>query len=788
MCKEMFYLSLLLLSLNLQNAWGSNDKIEWEDNTFKKLKSTFDKIDKELSQENKVVIIGGTGAGKSSIFNYMQHDLKYKYVGNDVLYSREDGKQFVSCIKSGIVSETTVPTVCGEFVDCPGFEDSRNIVQAIINAYSIHRLLEKADSTKILFVVKHAEFEASRAENFVTNLRRLGRMFANDINKLLDGLCLVVTSITDLERVKDPVESEKNSIERAYKDLEKIFGGMDQVDKGGYTENEKQNSKKILHTLMNRQNKKVGVFSFPKYTKTLKNVLKNERNTIEGILGRLKPIKKSKPNLILNDEGKNLIKDFFSNELTKCSEIFEKCDRDFEVSLKNYIKLKKKKLTSVKLRDHFKKVGEEIKIITSAETEAFVRIIGKFSQETNDFLLLDKSVKKLVKRFKFMEKIGVGFNSEMGSLCSKSAKDTIVKIKTLSKKIKLMSSYKFEKVEKIIRLSGYIIGTSDLHEKILAQGLEKIEVFSFHSFLLDKDIEAFGANLIFFSPYWFRRGVVTINISGRDGENLSGQISENDGLPGNPGFPGGNFYGRYREIFGKRSFTIRANGGNGSNGSDGGIGKNGTDGVSLDREFVEGSRKEKEEIFNKTVTKRYRIAKKATKGAQGYSGGAKGLGGKSGEVSLNSEKGTPYKDFEKFTIDGKDGKSGNPGKGGLGGLYPDICEFYEVKDEVSFGRIKNKAIRRAAQIGMGIITVGTVPLYTGVAALWNSEDNMPSNNDVMENPSRALSGKDGDILGNSKPICLNKTIDKNKEEGDYLKFLEVKESESGVVVAKKLNF
>lgn len=796
MKKKTLLLLSTALGLNLQSAWGMEEDhtstsssvpiqlrgktAEHEDdNLFKLLQSAFEKIDKDIDlQKMKTIIIGATGAGKSTLFNYMQHDLRYKYDENEsVVYKRKDGEEFTSDIKDGILSATKFPIICNQYVDCPGFEDTSSSEQSIINAYSIHRLLEKTSSTKILLVAKQSELESDRAEHFIKRIARLGQMFSNDIDKFTNSLGFVVTSKDAYKSGKSVPISKEENIKSVRKTLLKIRDDIDKIGINIVKENERENTKEILNVLINENKNNVSVFCKPDYTEDFQDVKTSEKNTLENMLNSREVIENINPILVIDSSGKQLLERFFSRSLIKCQKIIDENFETFGRSIKEYISSSNASAKS--LREDFINVEKKIKIDDTLSYNKFVKNLENFYEETKKIFPRINTFHKYLERFKFMEKVGIGLNNESDSAYINTSNKIFEKINEIASSFSVMGEYKPERIDNKLRLSGCIIGTSDLDsESSKLDQYTDIDIISLHSLLQDKNITASGANLTFLSPYWFKKSNIKIDLSGKDGIEQSGFEKNGEGLPGDSGCPGGNFYGHCMEMFGEANLEIISNGGNGNNGTNGTTGAKGKDGEEVNPpEFV--SENEEKYTFNSKIVKVYRVARKGEKGATGYSGGAKGLGGNKGNITFNLLQG-----IQKTTKDGIDGKEGVPGEGGLGGLNPDVQETIEDHDETAFGTIKPVVPRRLAQTGMGIITFGIVPVYTGIKALINTYKEENNNNINNDGGSRAPKGDNGRNIQSPRPVSTKEAIDLDKKRNNYYEYL----NKNKKYVGEKLEF
>ncbi|CAG8613179.1 25244_t:CDS:2 [Dentiscutata erythropus] len=122
----------------------------------KKLKKSNIINDKIPQQENAIIIIGDTGEGKSTLSGYL--------IGIPLFSKEDDLGDYTICAKdpneidinAGPTSQTSLPTCRGVYWDYPGFGDTRGPVQNIVNAYSIYKLVKNVERLKILLVVSES--------------------------------------------------------------------------------------------------------------------------------------------------------------------------------------------------------------------------------------------------------------------------------------------------------------------------------------------------------------------------------------------------------------------------------------------------------------------------------------------------------------------------------------------------------------------------------------------------------------------------------------------------------
>ncbi|KAK8847172.1 hypothetical protein M9Y10_019755 [Tritrichomonas musculus] len=173
-----------------------------DSNDVNEIMKKVSKMEKELQQiisgkENiaKVLIIGNTGSGKSSLMSCLSK--------KETLIKEGLGKKIVLTgqgIQSGSRSVTRESNLsCNDelevvYCDCPGWEDTENHIQEIINSFIIDSLLSNSNHNKIkiLFVISASEFDAFRARGIAKSIDRINKMFP-DVEELKKGIGLVIS-------------------------------------------------------------------------------------------------------------------------------------------------------------------------------------------------------------------------------------------------------------------------------------------------------------------------------------------------------------------------------------------------------------------------------------------------------------------------------------------------------------------------------------------------------------------------------------------------------------------
>ncbi|MGV8948677.1 MAG: GTPase [Candidatus Paracaedibacter sp.] len=122
-----------------------------------------------------VVFLGNTGAGKSTLINYLSE--KKLKVNNAFEIELDDPDDLSAmAIGGGSASQTFLPKFIQAdallLYDLPGFMDTRGTAENLVNACFIKRIIENAKSAKLVFVVGLDQITANRGDSFIKLSRR----------------------------------------------------------------------------------------------------------------------------------------------------------------------------------------------------------------------------------------------------------------------------------------------------------------------------------------------------------------------------------------------------------------------------------------------------------------------------------------------------------------------------------------------------------------------------------------------------------------------------------------
>lgn len=166
-----------------------------------------------LDTDNSIIVCGDTGAGKSTLINYLTGEklVALKPVNSKKLYLDTNTPTLKAKIGHLQTSETQIPnkihdeTLKLTYWDCPGFEDSRGAVCDISNAFYINKLFN-SQKLKTMIVVDEASINGSkRGKVFKDLVLRLSELFVNK-EDLYKSVVLVFTKIRDIENFREELQ------------------------------------------------------------------------------------------------------------------------------------------------------------------------------------------------------------------------------------------------------------------------------------------------------------------------------------------------------------------------------------------------------------------------------------------------------------------------------------------------------------------------------------------------------------------------------------------------------
>ena len=166
-----------------------------------------------------VVFLGRTGAGKSTLINYLSNkDLMVDNNGIDIKLRNTADTQAMRIGSAGLASETLLPKFIRAnnllLYDLPGFGDTRGAAISLINAYFIKTLIQNARTARLVFVTSSAELEAGRGLIFRELIDITRRLIPNQTIEGCSALIITKTNASqDKQQVIDRYQSRTQTDE-----------------------------------------------------------------------------------------------------------------------------------------------------------------------------------------------------------------------------------------------------------------------------------------------------------------------------------------------------------------------------------------------------------------------------------------------------------------------------------------------------------------------------------------------------------------------------------------------
>ena len=209
---------------------------------------------KKIADKDAVIVIGNTGAGKSTFVNYLlgcdMIEKNPKELGITglqkvvVVRSKLEGGQCDEVMPIGHdkMSKTFMPHIAADlgnpaqaYCDCPGFLDNRGAEINIANAVNIKRALQEAKCVKVLILINYFSLLADRGRGLREMLEICIKLFGCTANleRFKDALLLGVTQAPkdgDLKALKEWLIEDTPEVMKV---LSKRLFLYDPLDRGG---------------------------------------------------------------------------------------------------------------------------------------------------------------------------------------------------------------------------------------------------------------------------------------------------------------------------------------------------------------------------------------------------------------------------------------------------------------------------------------------------------------------------------------------------------------------------
>lgn len=126
-----------------------------------------------------VVFLGDTGAGKSTLINYLTGQKLKTNEYQDIVLGYSNDPEALP-IGGSHLAQTFLPRSIRSgdllFFDLPGFGDNRGTATSLLNACFIKSIIEKAKSVKLVFVAGMDEITGKRGKSFIEFMRKIEQL------------------------------------------------------------------------------------------------------------------------------------------------------------------------------------------------------------------------------------------------------------------------------------------------------------------------------------------------------------------------------------------------------------------------------------------------------------------------------------------------------------------------------------------------------------------------------------------------------------------------------------
>ncbi len=639
--------------------------------------------------EGTSILIGITGSGKTTAFNLLLGTplcaKRGTTIGNPVVVDllNPDHQPHYE-IREGPVAETKLPDFDQGYCDLPGFNDPRVIndtiqnadsllVQEIINAYSVNKVLSRINPIKIVAVVNYVHL-AGRMTEFSSFLQHVGTIFQNNPAELSESLSLIITRFP--QHFKSAEDSAKDFLRGTFRIYENPQNIIHFNPAQRFT----------LGKLLELNNDRISFLYEPSLVQGDMRVpldLSSEKTSIENLMRNIRASHNIRPCASLSENALSLI----NRACTVFNTLVSRAVDSVYSRMPDYINALILNAQNIQnLRGNFREIVsllENLPLRRENYLQNFDNVLQVFRaiNARAEAITTFENVRPFLEFFELTH-----LPDTINPTVWQNIPNRFVALLRLFE-----TPPHVERRNDVLFMKGLLISTGDILSELARHNYTKINIYALHSLFLDHNIEKSGLNVGFWAPNWISRtqGGKLINLSGINGVNHDAQAqNEHDGVSGSPGNNGGHFYGKLRHFHGASRLTINVGGGNGGNGQSGGKGNDGVHGnpgssqdvinkactlyerVKVERNFLVAAASFMFTPLNVKYKETYISGRKGLPGGNGGRGGRGGYGGHGGLIQIND--GVRPHAFDLITEVNQEssrGENGASGRGGRGGRH-----------------------------------------------------------------------------------------------------------------------
>lgn len=175
-----------------------------------------------------VVFLGNTGAGKSTLINYLSG--KQLKVDKHRIVLEDPNDPSAMAIGSGPNSATFLPALIQTdnllLCDLPGFKDTRGTAQNLISACFIKRIIENASSVKFVFVAGIDQITSDRGSSFKDLFSKAKQLIPDIHIEGYSSLIITKSYIQDANELPDFLKTNVNLNDSGFEILDFLVEGQ----------------------------------------------------------------------------------------------------------------------------------------------------------------------------------------------------------------------------------------------------------------------------------------------------------------------------------------------------------------------------------------------------------------------------------------------------------------------------------------------------------------------------------------------------------------------------------
>lgn len=89
-----------------------------------------------------------------------------------------------------------MPEIYDQFVDSPGFFDTKGISQEVINSYANAVMFRKGSKVKIILMIEESAITSGRGKTLIETGNKLYELFQNDFTHVVHSIIFVFSKIS----------------------------------------------------------------------------------------------------------------------------------------------------------------------------------------------------------------------------------------------------------------------------------------------------------------------------------------------------------------------------------------------------------------------------------------------------------------------------------------------------------------------------------------------------------------------------------------------------------------